>query len=366
VQLIDAAGRRVRWAGAFQRPTEDLFAVISAVADSVATAVVGALAPAERARLARRPTTSNAALADYARGIAAMRRYDEPSLRFATSAFESAIAQDSAFADAWAGLAESLVWRDAFLPPRVVYPRARVAAERALSLQPGSSRALAALSVITNGYDWDPQRAESLARRALRLDSANVRARLYLADALVAQGRADDAVPAYRAALAADTLDEQVASEVADGMLFSRRPDEALSLTRPWQARRPGSDLWDLLEAGVLTVAGRCASSPPRAPISFLALRCAGRTAEARTLADSQVAQAERGTERGTMNLRPDVLAWMFAGLGDREAALRWLARAVEARCYLLAYARVDPMWDAFRDDPRFQALLERVRPEGR
>ena len=362
VQLIDAAGRRVRWTGAFQRPTEDLFAVISAVADSVATAIVGTLAPAERERLVQRPTANNGALLAYTRGVAALHHFDEPSVRYAAAAFDSAVAADASFADAWAGIAESQVWLDLYVPPRQVYPRARVAAERALALAPGLARALATLSMIANSYDWDPLRAESLALAALRRDSTQGRARVYLADALSAQGRADEAGRAYRIAVAADTLDEEVAAEAALGMAIALHDDEAVTLARRWHARRPRSEEWDFVEAVVLVEARRCASSTLASPLSFIALFCAGRTAEARVLADSVVVQVERRD----YYMRPDLLAWFFAGMGDREAALRWFARGVEARTSLPVWARVDPMWDALRSDPRFVALLERIKPAGR
>jgi TolB-like protein len=362
VQLIDAVSQRVRWTGAFQRPTEDLFAVISAVADSVATAIVGTLAPAERARLVRRPTTSNEALVAYTRGVAALHHFDESNLRYAATAFENAGAADSMFAQAWAGLAEASVWLDYYMPPRQVYPRARAAAQRALALAPSSASALAALAVIAYSYDWDPVRAESLARSALRQDSTHRRAWLYLADALAAQGRADEAAPAYDAALAADTLDEQVAAEAAIGMRLARRTDEALALARRWRARLPRSELWDMAGAMVLVSAKRCGSSPPVSPITPLALACAGQASAARAAADTIVAQVERGE----YYFPPGFLALTFAGMGDRESALRWFARAVEARTYLLVFARVDPIWDPLRGDPRFAELLQRIRPADR
>ena len=61
------------------------------------------------------------------------------------------------------------------------------------------------------------------------------------------------------------------------------------------------------------------------------------------------------------MTLPPGLLAWIFAGIGDKEATLAWLSRAVEARTFVLALARVDPIWDPVRSDPRFQRLLDAV-----
>ena len=37
-----------------------------------------------------------------------------------------------------------------------------------------------------------------------------------------------------------------------------------------------------------------------------------------------------------------------------------WLAKAYDARDVHLIYLTVDPKWDLYRPDPRFQALLTR------
>ena len=359
VQLIDATGQRVRWTGAFQRPADDLFAVISAVADSVATAVIGTLAPTERERLAHRPTTSNAAMVAFTRGMAALRHFDETNGRAAIASFESATAADPGFALAWAGLAEAWIFQNEHTPPRQKYKFARDAAQRAVALDPSSSAALTALAAISIYYDWDQPLGESLVRRALRQDSTHARAWLYLAEVLVAQGRLDEAVPAYHAALAADTLDEPIAVETASGLALAHRTDESLALIARWRARSPRSTPWAFAEAMTLVGAHRCASSPPVAPVEPLGLSCAGRLSEARALADSMVVQIQRGD----YYYHPAYLALMFVGIGDTEAALRWFARGIEARTYILIFARVDPMWDPLRGKPRFAELLTRIRP---
>ncbi len=358
VQLIDAASDRVRWTGVFQRPSDDLFAVISAVADSVATAIVGTLAPPERARLVRRPTIDNAALEAYTRGVAALHHLDEIDLRFATAQFERAVATDSTFAQAWAGLAEALIWLDLYAPPSDVTPRARAAAERALELDSTSAVALGVLASITVGYDWDPVRGESLARRALRQDSSYGRAWVYLGDALAAQSRGAQSAAAYRTAVAADTLDEDVALEAALGLNVVRRTDEALALARRWRGFLPGSVQWDAVGATFLVGAGRCGTSPPATPITPIALACAGQPGAARAAADTLIAQIERGRHVPAI-----LLAGTFVGLADREAALHWFARAVDAREYSMVFARQDPLWDWLRNDPRFTAQLDRIRP---
>jgi Tfp pilus assembly protein FimV len=53
-------------------------------------------------------------------------------------------------------------------------------------------------------------------------------------------------------------------------------------------------------------------------------------------------------------------LAELYASLGDKDAALRWLERAVEQRDVWL-YLKADPAYDNIRSDPRFQSLVRRM-----
>jgi hypothetical protein len=56
----------------------------------------------------------------------------------------------------------------------------------------------------------------------------------------------------------------------------------------------------------------------------------------------------------------PYAMALVHAGLGDRDAVFTWLDRAFEAHDVHLVYLPVDPKWDPYRSDPRFDALLTR------
>jgi len=51
-------------------------------------------------------------------------------------------------------------------------------------------------------------------------------------------------------------------------------------------------------------------------------------------------------------------VALVHAGLGENDAALRWLDKAVEERSNWLVWLRLDPRWDALRSDPRFERLV--------
>ena len=52
--------------------------------------------------------------------------------------------------------------------------------------------------------------------------------------------------------------------------------------------------------------------------------------------------------------------------LGDDAAGFRWLARAYAERCFELFAIKVDPRFDAYREDSRFQPLVKKLGLDGR
>jgi hypothetical protein len=57
----------------------------------------------------------------------------------------------------------------------------------------------------------------------------------------------------------------------------------------------------------------------------------------------------------------PYDIAMIYAALGEKDHALDWLEKGYEARDVHMIFLKVDPKWDSFRTDSRFQDLLERM-----
>ena len=57
----------------------------------------------------------------------------------------------------------------------------------------------------------------------------------------------------------------------------------------------------------------------------------------------------------------PYAMALVYAGLGQRDSAFKWLEDAYKVRdVHLVFLVAGDPKWDVLREDPRFRALVER------
>ena len=79
-----------------------------------------------------------------------------------------------------------------------------------------------------------------------------------------------------------------------------------------------------------------------------------------------QVDEARTALTELERNWRPDGLSayWIaqtHAVLGEKDAALEWLGRAVEERIPQLVYLRTNPAAVNLRSDPRFADLLRRM-----
>jgi len=55
-------------------------------------------------------------------------------------------------------------------------------------------------------------------------------------------------------------------------------------------------------------------------------------------------------------------LAITYIALGEKERALSWMERTVDERRGWAAYLRVHPIVDPLRGEPRFEAIIKRMR----
>lgn len=216
VELVRTATGEQTWASRFTRRDADLFAVQAEMAESAAAVVGGRLNPTERAALARRPTVSNEAYRLYLLGNSLLGRRTQLDVRRALEAYTAATRLDPRFVAAWAriGLARLIEWSWPIwhedVPGDSLRVLGRVAAQRALSLDPLSAEAwlATAYAAVSAGDLWvaDAGFARSLALDSLNPEAWHLYGVLYGADC-PAGGCLGDyarAVPLLRHALALD------------------------------------------------------------------------------------------------------------------------------------------------------------------
>jgi serine/threonine-protein kinase len=376
VQLINVADGTEVWADEYDRGAEDrdVFAVQDSIARAVAAALRVHLSGAARAALSNRSTENPEAHDLYLKGryFWNQRGATGPvALGRAIGFFQQAIALDSTYARAWAGLADAYSMLPVFgnSPPAEPFARARTAAEKAVALDSTLADAYTSLGIINVFHDWDWSAARRNFDRALALDSTESHTHLFRAWYLLCLGEGDSATAelrtalrldplnavtntrlgsilvqthhysegeaVYRQALALDSTNVNARSELGLVLALQHRFDEALAIFRTLK------DTTDLKRQGGWMVAS----------LSGYTYGLAGRRSEALSM---QHYLEERSR---TQYVMPQAMANIAMGLGDTARALDWLERGYQERSFLLVLLSW-PIYDGLRGQPRFQRIL--------
>jgi TolB-like protein/Flp pilus assembly protein TadD len=231
-QLIDTRDGSHLWSEQYDRTLDDVFAIQTEIAEAIAGELRVPLGLDDPDDLVT-PTADLEAYDLYLAGRARMRERGE-GVAEAIQLYEAAIARDSNWAPAWAGLAESRATLPWYLPGPYAdrawaenLDAAERAAERALALDPANATAWVALGIL-HRERWDWQEAEDAFGRALALDPDNVEAHQQYAEYLACVGRLDEALAAARRALQLDRAPIRL-NAVGYIAMFNRRYDEALA-----------------------------------------------------------------------------------------------------------------------------------------
>src|SRR5262249_39317528 len=145
--------------------------------------------------------------------------------------FEQAIAKDSNFALAYAGLADTYslqgVSMAAELPPKEVMEKARGAALKALELDDTLAEAHAALGRVKIVYDMDSVGAEKEFQLAIQYNPSYATGYHWYAIMLQAMGRTDESWTKIQRAQALDPMSPNINRVVGDQLCQKKQYEEA-------------------------------------------------------------------------------------------------------------------------------------------
>jgi TolB-like protein/tRNA A-37 threonylcarbamoyl transferase component Bud32/Tfp pilus assembly protein PilF len=366
-RLVDAASGQQLWADEYDRQLEDVFGIQRDVAARIVSSLRSALSADERTLLEREPTRDTEAYNLYLIGRHHFARYTPSGWRRSIEYFAQAIARDPDFALAHARLAEAYVLLGylAVLRPEDAFPQARAAARQAVALDSTLGDAYASLGLLTAAYDRRWKEAETLFRRALALNPNSVYAHMWYATFLLTPlSRHDEAISEMQRAKALDPVSLPVRFNTAFRYYFARRYSEAIAECRQALEMDPSfTPLHAVLGFSYAALgqhqdaAREIRAALPDTVVTGSAVlgyvyALAGRVAEARSILRAVEERAKHAY------VVPLDFSLIYAALGERDEAFRWLRKAYEERTPLLVFINVAAWYDTVRDDPRFTALV--------
>ena len=371
VQLINAITDAHLWAESYDRKLTDLFTVESEVAKTIADTLRAKLTGSELSAMSIRPTQDPVAqdLLVQGRHFLALRRDD--NLPRAIEFFHQAIARDPNYAAAYAGLSEALILLPRYTGayPSQTRPQSRVAALKALELNPNLAEAHNALAKIALDYDVDFAEATREFKRAIELNPNYAGAHHWFSGALESQGQFDEAIAESKLGTELDPF--SAVNLVDQGRVYgsARRFPEAKASFEKALAIDPAFSYAHWHYGEMLQVSGDLKGAAAEYAKALTAINTPEPIALAGQLGammgrPEEARQALAALDQMQKHRYVDVFwrALLYLGLGEKEQALQSLEQSyVNREGYEIGLIKVDPMLDSLRTEPRFQVLVQKV-----
>ena len=365
LQLVDVATQEPLWSRRFERELDDVFRIQAEVAERTAeTLRLGLLETAQKP--ARKPPTSNSAAHDlYLKGLFAARQVSREGTEEALRCFEGATQLDPDFGLAYSSWANVyVVAAGNFLPPKDAFLCAKRLVDRALTLDPENSDAHLARGNLALQSDLDWGLAEQELSEAITLNPSNATAHAWYGILLVALQRFDEAKGEIRRALVLDPLWQFAWGWLVNAHAFSDDLGSATALAEQQRDRDPNSPFSHVHLGFLYARAGRMDDAGIELERISGTLDDEGRMGRATLRArlgdlnEARQLLAEWERRRPSDYVLPDLLAALYAAVGERAKALDLLEQDFREGSRFLWMFYLFPYFDGIRDDPRFTSLL--------
>jgi TolB-like protein len=384
LQIVRASGQEHVFAKRYDEDSAEVFGLQGRIAREIADHV-GSVSGVESiragaagvGRATRTPTDDVVAYNEYVQGSHFLDHLGTGSRGYETAKahFEKALERDPEFALAHEALAE-MYWvlgYIGFIPPKDAFAAGILHAVRALEIDNASAEAHALLAQYYKQLDYNWPEIERELTRALALNPSSPLVRmLHAVGWLMPQGRLGEAIVELERALERDPLSFRLHFWLAIMHSLAREADRVVERARVMIELAPDSPHGPWLLGVGLSRQGlfeeafeslrRAVDLSSGSALMLgwfgLILGAGGRADEARGVLKRLEVMSR------TAYVPPASVAWVCLGLRDVDRAFEWLDRAVDVHDQLMMPIKTYAFFDPIRRDPRFAALLRKMKLE--
>jgi len=367
-QLVNVSDGYHLWSEDYDGDVRDIFTFQSNVAQRVVEALQIKLGVEAVRALTKKPTENPEAHRLYLLGRYEFGKYGEAGWTSSIRYYEEALKLDPNYALAYCGLADTYAYMGGVvMPSKEAVVKEKEFAQRALELEPQLAEAHLSLAcALAGAFDWRNAQVEF--DRAIELNPNLAWAYEIYAWFLGGLGRLDEAIAKDKKAIELDPLNSFFQAALAYFLYHARRYDDAILQIKKTLELDPDSTLglhllgccllWKGDTAGAIAEFQRSKIMVTGAWYQGL-LGYAYAISGERPKAEQILRELEQMAKRQYVN--STAFADIHLGVGEKEKALDWLEKSYEDQESACWYLKVDPIYDSVRNEPRFQALVQKV-----
>jgi eukaryotic-like serine/threonine-protein kinase len=369
-ELIDARTSRNLWGDQYDRKVSDALAVQQEITSAISARLRERLSGEAQKQVTKGGTSDPEAYQLYLKGLYYWEKRTPETLDKARDYFNQAIERDPGYALAYVGLADYYVAAPDYgpIPENVAAPKAKAAAEKALSIDPSSAEAHLALGGslwslfdfsaaeaefklalelnpnLPHGHhwyglflSWEARHPEALAhlRRAVELDPLNLQYQSNLGQVLANAGQYDAAIEQLKKTMEMDPNFSYAHVELRK--IYQDQGKYDLSM-QEWKKHTALDN-----DPEEVAIAADCANVYARSGIKAAIAR-----------------EIELKTQLGKRRYQdPAEIAYLYAQLGDKEQTFAWLDKARAEKAGGLEAVKIVRPLEQWHSDPRYVALLK-------
>jgi TolB-like protein/DNA-binding winged helix-turn-helix (wHTH) protein/Tfp pilus assembly protein PilF len=373
-ELIDVRDNTAIWEHQYSGKSADIVSLQMQIAGDIAGKLRSKLSSAEKQQVTRQGTQNPEAYDLYLKGRYAwnIRTYSE--LKNAISYFNQAIAKDPSYALAYSGLADAYsVLPNYWGAPSESFPKSNAAARKALELDPTLAHPHAVLGVNETQYDWDFAGGEAEFKKALELDPNDASAHQWYAESLDRIGsRQQEALAEINRARQLDPQSPVIARELGGILLTAGQYEQSIAVCQKLAYDDPAFAIaHDCLAKAYwakrmypqvieeFRINSQLSGSPEDAGLADAldqGFRSAGwKGALTKAIAFREAQRIKAGYSSA------EEIAQLYADLGDKDQAFRWLNVAYQEHDWLLIGLKTFIPLAPLRSDPRFAELVGKI-----